>query len=582
MPQAKNSSKKTKRSPPRSKVSSATGSTPSSLGGAQDTHSLSKQAGKWFGLPLLFYFTSFWLYAGTWMGHFNTRFFTDQGDGFQNVWNMWWVNFSVTKLHQLPWHTTFLHYPYGTTLVGQTLNPFNGFVGIFLQHILRLNLVQSFNIMVIFSFVFGGITAFWLCYYFSRSYVPSLIGGFLYTFSSYHFAHAIGHMQLVSLEWIPLFILLWWKLLTRPRYWLAAAAAAVLLLVLFCDYYYFIYCVISGGLIFIYLLWKREISPHKDPKTYLPLLLFIGLSLVFVAPLPLALISQNAKDPLIGGHNDRAFSTDLFSTIIDGGFWHFATLTHWYWRHVKTYIAESSVYFGASTIILLVIALWKRNKLNRYLVFWLVLGLIFAVFSLGPRLMVFGYSINHAPMPYALLEKLIPQLKLSGDPDRMIVMTTLAAAVIVSIVLSQLDLKKRKDQLLTLLFFIVLSFELWPNILPVNLAYAYPKYVTALTRLPAGAVIDNGAVSGSWQLYDQTIYQKPEVLGYISRTPTSVDAQDQKLISLISPGHYEQLCSVYKIRYLTTPAFRPVPTSLPIIYNDHQTLIYDLKNSTNC
>src|SRR5581483_438647 len=106
-----------------------------------------------FFIPLLFYFVFFCLFTWPWIIHFNNHFFIDQGDGFQNVWNMWWVNESVTKLHQLPWHTTMLHYPYGTTLLGQTMNPFNGFMAIFLLKF--MSLVQAFNFMVIFSFVIG-------------------------------------------------------------------------------------------------------------------------------------------------------------------------------------------------------------------------------------------------------------------------------------------------------------------------------------------------------------------------------------------------------------------------------------------
>lgn len=530
-------------------------------------------------IPLLFYFTFFCFYTWPWIIHFNTRFFTDMGDGYQNVWNMWWVNYSITHLHQLPWHTTYLHYPYGTSLLGQTLNPFNGFVAIVLLKV--FSLVQSFNIMVIFSFVFGGLTTFWLCHFFSKRYIPSLIGGFIFTFSSYHMAHAIGHMQLVSLEWIPLFILLWWKLLTKPRYKTAVAAAIVLLLVLLCDYYYFLYCVVSGGVIFIYLWHKRAIPPIKNKSTYKPLILFVIVSLIIVAPLPLALLHENAQDPLQGAHDDRMFSADLLTTIIDGGFWHFASLTHFYWKFIKVYIAESSIYFSLSVIILVVIAAWKRNKIHRDTVFWLTLGAIFYILSLGPRLRVFNYSINHAPLPYALLEKLIPTLKLSGDPDRIIVMSFLAAAVLASLVLSKLNLSKRKGKAILAIFSIVLFLELWPGPYAANPAVE-PAYVLALEKLPYGGVMDNAAISQSGQLYHQIGFLKPMVLGYISRTPTSVMNKDNQLLISITKTNYGSLCSVYHTRYLTEPESRQMNFKYPIIYQDSYAKIYDLKTSNSC
>jgi hypothetical protein len=530
-------------------------------------------------IPLAFYAIFLIFYTWPWATHFNGYFFSDSGDGLQNVWNMWWVNFSVTHLHQLPWTTKYLDWPYGTSLLGQTMNPFNGFVAIVLQKLLTLS--QAFNIMVIFSFLFGGLTTFWLCHYFTKRYAPSLIGGFVFTFSSYHFAHAIGHMQLVSLEWIPLFILLWWKLMTKPRYRLAVGATIVLFLVLFCDYYYFLYCVSTAVAISIYLWHKKELAPLKRKQTYRPFLVFLILALIMVAPLPIALLRENAHDPLQGAHNARLFSTDLFTTIIDGGFWKFASLTTWYWRHVKAYIAESSVYFGISVITLMVITIWKRNKIHRDTVFWIVIGSVFAIFSLGPRLLVLGYSINHAPLPYALLEKLFPTLQLSGDPDRLIVMTFLAAAILSSFVLSKLKLRTRKGQLLLALFCLVLFIEYWPNHLPLT-PVAQPKYVYVLKSLPYSGVLDNAALSASYQLYHQTTFDKPMVLGYISRTPLSVQNKDNQLVASLSLTNYASLCSVYHVRYLTEPAFRKMTFNFPVIYRGTTDVIYDVKDSPNC
>ncbi len=531
-------------------------------------------------LPLVFYFIFFCFYSWPWIYHFNTWFFTDQGDGYQNVWNMWWINESVTKLHQLPWHTTLLHYPYGTSLVAQTLNPFNGFTAIGLMKV--FNIVQAYNIMVIFSFVFGGTTAFWLCYYFTKRYTPSLIGGFIFTFSSYHFAHAIGHMQLVSLEWVPLFIMFWWMLLKTPRYRTAVGAAVALSLVLLCDYYYFLFCVSVAGLSLAYLWYTKEIPSIRLKSTYRPFLAFIVIAIFIVAPLPLALLHLNHTDPLIGAHNDRDFSVDPGTIFIDGGFWKFSHLTNLYWRGVPTYIAESSIYLTISVIGVSIWAFMKRKKLPAVTMFWLGVALIFIICSLGPRPVIRGNPIEHIPLPYAFLERIIPQLRLSGDPDRIIMMSTLALAIVVAIALSRLNLGLRKHRIFLGLFFVVLVLELWPNTLPMNVAKAYPKYVTALAKLPRGAVLDNGALSGAEQLYHQTIFNKPIALGYISRVPTSVDKNDNGFLQAIGQNRYDQLCSVYKLRYISTPIERPLNTNLPIIYKDNQTIIYDIKSSPNC
>src|SRR6266849_4159890 len=88
--------------------------------------------------PAFFYFICFCLLTYPLIGQFSSHFFADKWDGLQNVWNLWWVNKAVTELHQSPWQTSYLHYPFGVSLVQHTLNPFNGLLGILLLKFLQL------------------------------------------------------------------------------------------------------------------------------------------------------------------------------------------------------------------------------------------------------------------------------------------------------------------------------------------------------------------------------------------------------------------------------------------------------------
>lgn len=535
---------------------------------------------KWAGLPLLIYFLFFCIFTWPWIAHFNTHFLTDAGDGLQNVWNIWWVDKSVVDLHQLPWFTNYLHAPHGVTLLGQTLNPFNGFVSIVLLHF--MSLTQAFNTMIVFSFVAGGLTAFWLCYYFSKSYIPSIIGGFIFTFSSYHFAHAVGHMQLVSLEWIPLFILLWWRLLKNPRYLTAAGAALALLLVLFCDYYYFLYCVLAAIIIVLYFWRTKQLPPLKTKKTLLPFGLFGLLSAVLVAPLPLALLRLNHREILTGSHPSRVLSTNIFTPFLDGGYWRFGWLTDWYWSHVPSAFSETSIYLGLSVIVVALIGFFQRKKIKKDILFWLILGFTFGILSYGPRLMIGNNSIEAVPLPYSLLEKALPALKLSGVPVRMMVMVTLSAAVICALVLARLKLPERRSTLLLAAFCLVLFIEVWPTDLPLT-TNKYPQYTKALKALPAGIVFDNAPTTSPAILYNQTYHEKPIMLGYISRTPKSVEDKDWLIVAAVLENRLSEVCSVFKVRYYTTSDNKPLKTTaFPIVYKDKDVLIYDLKNSNNC
>ncbi len=532
----------------------------------------SASAAKWFAWPSLLYLTAFTAFTWPWMPHFSSRFFANDGDGLQNVWNIWWVNHAVTVLHQSPWHTNVLHFPHGTTLLGQTMNPFNGFVGIFLLR--WFSLAQTYNLLVIFSFVIGGVTAFWLCHEFTHHYRASLIGGFAFTFSAYHFASAMGFMQLVSLEWIPLFVMLWWRLLEQPSRRNAIGAAITLFLVLWCDYYYFLYCASTALLVAVYLAKQRRLRASKY------LLVFAATAALLCAPLPVQLLLYNRHDKLGGFHDARVFSTDAFSTFVDGGFWRFGRLTNWYWQHVPAPLSGSSAYLGIVVLAAFWLAARGRNRLHRDALFWVTTAAIFWVLSLGPRLLIAGHSYSAIPLPYAALERLIPPLKLGGNPYRTIVIVTLATSVLVAIVLAKFDWRSTRVKVVIALFVGALAIEMWPAAMPTT-AVAYPNYVSRLRQLHDGAaVFDGAATSATYRLYYQTVHEHPITFGYISRLPTSVEQRDAPIARAAKLGNVGSLCTKFRVRYFTTRPDQPLQaTSARLIYSGADALMYDLKTT---
>jgi hypothetical protein len=473
---------------------------------------------------------------------------------------MWWVNHSLTVLHQLPWHTTMLHFPYGTSLLGQTMNPFNGLVAIGLLRVMPL--VAAFNVMVTFSFVATGVTTFWLCRSFGARYAASVAGGFVCTFSAYHLSKTLGLMQLVSLEWVPLFVLLWWRLLTRPRLRTAAGAAVVLLLVLLCDYYYFLFSAIAAVAIAVHLWRRGELALDRRTGT-----VFAVAAAVLTAPLPLALIASNLSDPMQGGH--ASAGTDLVSLVLDGGHWRFSWLSRWYWGGIHAGTADATVYLSVTVTALLVLGFVWRDRLGPHIRFWLTFIVVSAVLSLGPVLVLHGRSTG-VPLPFAALKALVPMLDYNVEPARIMVMTTLAAAVVVALVLSRV----RHGVMFTAIA-VALVLEAWPAP-PPRAPVARPAYVAALARMPRGGVVDGAAPDKSAQLYDAVADGQPLVFGYISRTPGSVASKDAALARVVADGQYGALCRQYHVRYYTTPAARPLPAPARLLYRDRTAMVYGL------
>ncbi|NWG34885.1 MAG: hypothetical protein HXY42_10605 [Chloroflexi bacterium] len=272
--------------------------------------------------PASFYFLAFHLLTYPLIRDFSTRFFTDNGDGFMNVWNLWWVNTAVSQpsIHPSIWHTGMLHWPFGVTLLGQTLNPFNGLVAAPLLRV--VSLAQAHNIIVLFSFVMSGVTTYWLAYYLTKSFWGSLLAGYVFTFSSYHFAHYHGHLNLISMEWIPLFVLCWYVLITRPSLTMGIASALTLWLVLLCDYYYLLYCVLAGIWIAVWRMFTQKDIWLLLKREYLSAFSsFVLISLLLTGPVIFPLIYLMRTDPLLDAHNPTGFALDLFALFVPGETW---------------------------------------------------------------------------------------------------------------------------------------------------------------------------------------------------------------------------------------------------------------------
>jgi len=533
--------------------------------------------------PIIFYFIFFSILSYPLIFQFSTHFFADSGDGLQNVWNIWWVNKAVTELHQPLWQTRYLHYPYGVSLLGHTLNPFNGFMGILLLKFLTL--IKTHNFIVVFSFVGGGLTAFLLAHYFTKSYWSSIIAGFIFTFSNYHFAHAQGHLQMVSLEWIPLFVLFWYMLVTKPRIVTAIASAIVLFAVLLCDYYYFLYCVMIACLIFgWYSIQKKNIFFFLRKEHLVPFTAFFVGLLITAGPLVVSFLLLNTRDPFLLAHSPKIFSLDLLAPFIPGGHWRFAHLTHSYWSNLPGNIHESSVHIGLAVFYILIFTWVKRRKFPAQgLRLWYLILIFFTVMGLGPVLHIWGREIPFIRLPYALFEMVFPPLKVSGVPVRMMVMTMLSAAVISAMGFKVLFRQSAGKRLLAGLLLIILFIEYLPRPIPAS-KIVIPPYVNFLKDLPDTKGIVDIIAEPTLALYYQTIHEKPIAFGYLSRIPTSVNTKDEKLEQLIRDKQYTLLYHDYNIRYLVTDADTDMVNECPSIrtlYQDTKVKLFDLGTENN-
>ena len=558
----------------------------------------------WFVVvPIVIYFSIFCVYTFPAIKYFSTRLYADMADGLVYYWNLWWVHKAVTQVHTTIWQTKWLYYPYGIYLYAHALVPLNGFVTIFFWKFLTL--LQIYNSFVIASYIMTGLFTFYLAYSQTKSYLASVIAGFMFTFSSYRIAHTEGHMEFISTQWLPLFLLIWTNFVNMPNVLKGIVAAVVLYFNLLTTPYYFIFAsmtamilvaikIIDQRKLFIPLFHKQK--SNSQNKLELPQLgpkadvwvkkIFIGITAFLVT---FVIVAYSYVYPLLqnqqsdfAGHDPTLFSTDLLAPFVPSAHSRFANLTKWYWQKLPGNIHESSVYVGFVALIIFVLILVSRAKLNfKAIKHWYILVFIFFTLSLGPVLHIGGIEVTSFFLPYSLVEAMPIFLK-SGVPVRMMVIVMLSMSVIAAFGFSMLLKGAPWQRILAFVLMAVLSIEYLPRQLTLS-SLSVPQYVFFLKNQENNAGVIDLVANPSLRMYYQTVHEKPVQFGYLSRIPKSTVGESVELQSVIDVYDYSLLYNKYNFKYWVSPSPLPKTISCPqVVYQDVYVWIYDLAVLTNC
>ena len=117
------------------------------------------------------------------------------------VWAFAWFPHSI--LHgENPFVTHAVWAPSGVNLTWATMMP--GLALLFSPLTLAAGAATSYNVAAVVMPALAAWTAFLLCRYLTRQLWPSLVGGYLFGFSSYMLGQELGHLQVSSVFLIPL------------------------------------------------------------------------------------------------------------------------------------------------------------------------------------------------------------------------------------------------------------------------------------------------------------------------------------------------------------------------------------------
>jgi len=462
-----------------------------------------------------------------------------QGDQEFFVWSLWWIKYALVDLHTNFGLTNYVFYPNTVNLLSADQSPVNGLLSVILQP--AFGVIGSFDALYLFSFVASGIGTYMLLRYLGCSRYAAFLGGAIFAFAPYRFAHSFGHFGLLTTEWIPFFVLCLAKAIREGRSTYFALAPLFFFMTVYGDAYY---AVILGALSVVLLLlhWKQV-----SAKAFIKKAVRIGVpaSLVLGAPLlwlGIDAIERHSLSNVAPAPWEVVFySADVIAYMIPSVFNLFVG------RYVSGIAsrftgnsAESTITLGYMTLFLVGYAVAKLRK-SRDVKVWGVVMIVFFLLSLGPVLHIMGrttfteFQVT-VPMPYIVLYELLPVMRAFRGICRFALVVMLGATILsglaITDILSKISLRLPRLSRIAaaaMLAIILLEFAVAP--IPMHVISVSPFYRDLAEDTRDFAILDlpqdprmteAGFELAYLYMYYQTIHHKKIVGGIIPRAPESI------------------------------------------------------------
>ena len=530
-----------------SSVSNSAPQAPGSAGGVTPTPGEAAASVRVHLLALLGYFALALLVTYPAIAQFGTNVPGDLlADRDQNLWNLWWVREAIGQATN-PYHTGMLYYPYGVDLYYHTLGLPLGLIGLLPQ--LLFGLPAAYNTVLLAAFTLSGYGAFRLSLRFVSPgegwTLPAwavgflaFVGGVVFAFTPYTLDALKGQLEVLSLQWMPFYAEAWVRAWRTGRLRYGVLSGVFFALAALSSLYYAAYLVIFSLAYGAYQLWaaraRRATKEGRGLRAVLPPLVVAPVvALVLALPLLVGLVRDRDNPRLAveaGVEHRLAHSADLLSFVAPP---HDHLLIGWE-ASDRPGVNEPPIHdylsLGYAALALSVlggVVGWRSARGK----FWVGLGLLALVLSMGPQLQV-GRALTGVPLPFRLLE-LLPGAEAIAKPERLVVLARLCMGVLAAWgggwLLSRLARPRvagaRRTVAVCAAVLALLLVEL-----PIHPRYVEPLDVPGGFRTLAGEgggalmelpfATQQSEVGGERMLY-QTAHGHPIMGGYLARTYNS-------------------------------------------------------------
>jgi hypothetical protein len=349
------------------------------------------------------------LYFAT-VGDYGRMYFGYGLDPIQFIWFLNWWPWAIA--HGLnPFISYYVWYPHGFNLTWATSMPLAALL--MWPVTWPAGAVVSYNVLSLVAPALSAWTGFLLARYLTRDTPASLIGGYLFGFSSYELGELIAHLNLDMIFVVPLVVLLVVQRirgdLSRPRF-VAALALAMFVQLGFSSELLATTCFFGAITWAIFLAFVTEEKRRRLWTVAGEIFLAAGIMAVVAAPFLYFLMQNRAEIPS-QIHDPEVFSHDPLSYLLPSEVIPGRTLIWPTFARLHSYRDNGGfdAYLGLPLILILILQLRELQR-RLYLKPLLLSLLAIVILSLGPTLHVAGVTTSiWLPWRLALRLPLISQ-----------------------------------------------------------------------------------------------------------------------------------------------------------------------------
>ena len=386
--------------------------------------------------------------------------YLDSGDPAFNTWVLAWDVHSLTT-DPINLFNTNIFYPLTNNTLAFSEHLIADMLIALPAILITHNPILAYNLILFLSFVISGFGMFLLIKYYIKDNYSAFLGGVVFAFCTIRFAH-IGHMQLLTAQWMPFALLYLDKFLRKGDYRnLALLYMFYVLQILSCWYLAFYITITLGVYTLSIFITNKDLRKNLFQRSYqMKAILFIICTLAVVAPFAYPYIQVAQEYGFTRTLDEVSFYSadvgDYFLTPTNNLV--YGTISYPFQANRNT--AEHALFPGITVIILSLYGLFllMRFKLNGEsrlaLVnvsntiqnIYLLIALIAFILTLGYPLHFFGHILN-INLPYKYLFDYFPGFKSMRVPSRfgfivMLSLSVLAAYGVSRFIESKSKIKK--------------------------------------------------------------------------------------------------------------------------------------------